>query len=65
MKSVKKEKILILTGHFGDGHIQVAQALHEAIQNRYPGMEPVVVDFMEWVHPYSAHVSRFLFQVGS
>jgi processive 1,2-diacylglycerol beta-glucosyltransferase len=64
MKSVKKEKILILTGHFGDGHIQVAQALHEAIQNRYPGMEPVVVDFMEWVHPYSAHVSRFLFLQG-
>ncbi|PGZ94966.1 1,2-diacylglycerol 3-glucosyltransferase [Bacillus pseudomycoides] len=64
MEVVSKEKILILTGNYGDGHIQVAQALHEAIQIRFPTLEPVIFDFMQWVHPYSNHVSRFLFLQG-
>lgn len=59
-----KEKILILTGNYGDGHIQVAQALHEAIQVRFPALEPVIFDFMEWAHPYSNHVSRSLYLQG-
>ncbi|MCH6264397.1 MULTISPECIES: MGDG synthase family glycosyltransferase [Neobacillus] len=59
-----KDKILILTGNYGDGHIKVAQALHEAIAIRYPDLEPVIVDFMEWVHPYSNQVSRFLYLQG-
>lgn len=64
MKAVNKGKILILTGNYGDGHIQVAQAIHEAIQIRFPSLEPVIFDFMEWVHPYSNHVSRFLYLQG-
>ncbi|WP_377520259.1 glycosyltransferase [Priestia megaterium] len=64
MKVVNKEKILILTGNYGDGHIQVAQALHEAIQIRFPTLEPVIFDFMEWVHPVSNHISRFLYFQG-
>ncbi|MBM7653417.1 MGDG synthase family glycosyltransferase [Neobacillus cucumis] len=64
MKLVNKEKVLILTGNYGDGHIQVAQALDEAIQIRFPELEPVIFDFMEWVHPYSNQVSRFLYMQG-
>ncbi|OIK13015.1 1,2-diacylglycerol 3-glucosyltransferase [Bacillus sp. MUM 116] len=64
MKAINKEKILILTGNYGDGHIQVAQALNEAIQIRFPSLEPVVFDFMEWVHPYSNQISRYLYLQG-
>ncbi|MED3564317.1 MGDG synthase family glycosyltransferase [Bacillus xiapuensis] len=64
MKVAKKEKILILTGNYGEGHVQVANALQEAIQIRFPTLESVIVDFMEWVHPYSNQVSRFLFLQG-
>jgi processive 1,2-diacylglycerol beta-glucosyltransferase len=64
MKTVNKEKILILTGNYGDGHIQVAQALYDAIQIRFPHMEPVIFDFMEWVHPYVNQLSRFVYLQG-
>ncbi|MCM3727919.1 glycosyltransferase [Neobacillus cucumis] len=64
MKAVNKDKVLILTGNYGDGHIQVAQALHDAIQIRYPALEPVIFDFMEWVHPYSNQFSRFIYLQG-
>lgn len=61
MKKVKKEKILILTGNYGNGHNQVAQALQDGVQIRFPHMEPVVIDFMEWIHPYVNHWSRLLY----
>jgi processive 1,2-diacylglycerol beta-glucosyltransferase len=61
---MNKEKILILTGNYGDGHIQVAQALQEAIQIRFPRLEPVIFDFMDWVHPISKHLSRSLYIQG-
>ncbi|PFO09631.1 1,2-diacylglycerol 3-glucosyltransferase [Bacillus sp. AFS076308] len=64
MKAENKEKVLILTGNYGDGHIQVAQALQDAIQIRYPALEPVIYDFMEWVHPYSNQFSRFIYLQG-
>jgi processive 1,2-diacylglycerol beta-glucosyltransferase len=62
--SINKEKILILTGNYGDGHVQVAQALYEAIQLRFPTLEPVIFDFMEYTHPYSKHISRSLYLQG-
>ncbi|WP_338532875.1 MGDG synthase family glycosyltransferase [Paenibacillus peoriae] len=58
MKKGTKERMLILTGNYGDGHIQVAQAIQDAMQIRFPHMEPVIIDFMEWVHPYMNHLSR-------
>ncbi|MBP1966692.1 MGDG synthase family glycosyltransferase [Paenibacillus aceris] len=64
MKIVNKHKVLILTGNYGDGHIQVAQALHDAMRVRYPDSEPVIIDFMEWVHPYVNHLSRFVYLQG-
>ncbi len=64
MNVLNKEKILILTGNYGDGHNQVAQALHDAIQIRYPSLQPVIFDFMECVHPYSKQFSRFIYLHG-
>ncbi|WP_419881990.1 MGDG synthase family glycosyltransferase [Peribacillus sp. B-H-3] len=64
MNVVNKEKVLILTGNYGDGHIQVAQALHDAIQIRYPSLEPVIFDFMKCIHPYSNQFSRFIYLQG-
>ncbi|MEH7108547.1 MGDG synthase family glycosyltransferase [Bacillus sp. JJ1764] len=64
MKALNREKVLILTGNYGDGHVQVAKALHEAIQLQYSNLESVIFDFMEWVHPYSNQVSRFLYLQG-
>jgi processive 1,2-diacylglycerol beta-glucosyltransferase len=63
MKLMKK-RILILTGNYGDGHIQVAQALHDAIHIRFSELEPVIYDLMEFVHPRFNHVSRYLFLQG-
>ncbi|GAA3312751.1 hypothetical protein GCM10020331_001260 [Ectobacillus funiculus] len=42
MNVLNKGKVLILTGNYGDGHIQVAQALYDAIEIRYPTLEPVI-----------------------
>lgn len=64
MNVTKTEKVLILTGNYGDGHIQVAQALYDAIQLRYPSFEPVIFDFMEWVHPFSNQFSRYMYLQG-
>ncbi|WP_342046183.1 MGDG synthase family glycosyltransferase [Bacillus sp. OTU530] len=64
MNVLNKEKVLILTGNYGDGHIQVAQALCDAIEIRYPTLEPVIFDFMGWVHPLTNQFSRFLYLQG-
>lgn len=64
MNSINREKVLILTGNYGDGHIQVAQALHDAINIRFPNLEPVICDLMEFVHPRFNNMSRFLFLQG-
>jgi len=64
MNVLNKEKVLILTGNYGEGHIQVAQALYDAIVIRYPNLEPVIFDFMEWVHPFTNQFSRFLYLQG-
>lgn len=61
---MKKEKILILSGSYGDGHQQAANAIREAARLRYPDMEVVVLDFMEFVHPYINPISRYVFAQG-
>lgn len=50
----EKDKVLILTGAFGEGHLQAARAIEQAMKIRSPKADPVVVDFMEWVHPHYA-----------
>ncbi|WP_240501913.1 glycosyltransferase [Bacillus sp. MUM 13] len=59
-----RKKVLILTGNYGEGHTQVAQALNDAINIRFPELKPVICDLMESVHPHFNQVSRFLFLQG-
>jgi processive 1,2-diacylglycerol beta-glucosyltransferase len=57
-------KILILTDRYGNGHLQAANAIQQAIRLADPKMEVMVADFMEFTHPYSYPISRFLFLKG-
>lgn len=61
MISVKREKLLILSGSLGDGHMQAAKAIWEASALYRPGVEVKVVDFMEWIHPRMHAVERYCF----
>ncbi|WP_042461972.1 MGDG synthase family glycosyltransferase [Neobacillus dielmonensis] len=64
MKSVEKDKYLILSATFGDGHKQVANAISEAIEYMLADAEPVTMDVMEWIHPYLYPISRYLYKRG-
>lgn len=64
MANKKKDKVLILTGAFGEGHLQVARAIEQAMKIRSPKADPVVVDFMEWVHPALCPVSHYVYMKG-
>ncbi|MFE5319402.1 glycosyltransferase [Paenibacillus sp. NPDC056579] len=55
------EKLLILTGSLGDGHNKAAQAIVEAARFYRPEVEVVVVDFLEWTHPYLHSVGKFCY----
>ncbi|PKR86212.1 MGDG synthase family glycosyltransferase [Heyndrickxia camelliae] len=57
----KKEKILILSGSFGQGHQQVATAIREAVELRLPDFESIVVDFMAWAHPNVYPISHYVY----
>jgi len=58
---MQREKILLLTGSLGDGHIQAANAIMEAAKLRCPEVEIISVDFMEWVHPQLHVVGQFCY----
>ncbi|WP_051316961.1 MGDG synthase family glycosyltransferase [Ectobacillus panaciterrae] len=64
MKPSRRDKILILSSTFGEGHQQAAYAIHEATQLRQPVMESVVLDFMAWAHPYLYPASHYLYMKG-
>jgi len=55
------EKILILTGNFGDGHLQAAKAVSKFLTNRNPNAEVLIIDFMELAHPLIHSISRYFF----
>ncbi|MDF2713208.1 MAG: galactosyldiacylglycerol synthase [Paenibacillus sp.] len=57
-------KILLLSGPFGEGHKQAAQALLETCKLANPGAEPVIVDFMEWTLPRLHGISKAVFHQG-
>jgi len=61
MNSLKREKLLILSGSLGDGHRQAAKAILEASALYKPGVDVKVVDFMEWIHPRMHAVERYCF----
>jgi processive 1,2-diacylglycerol beta-glucosyltransferase len=58
------EKILILTGSFGEGHLQVAKAIEEAAKIKYQNVETSVVDFMAWAYPNLFPISHFVYMKG-
>lgn len=64
MSKVTKNKILILSGTFGQGHLQAAKALEEAVQLRFPNVQPVVFDFIAWAHPHMYPISNYLYIKG-
>ncbi|WP_217560405.1 glycosyltransferase [Paenibacillus sp. GbtcB18] len=57
-------KVLILSGSYGDGHKQAAEAIRREIAQRYPGAETVLLDFMEWTHPFMNSIGRYMFLKG-
>lgn len=57
-------KILLLSGPFGEGHKQAAQALLETCRLARPDAEPVIVDFMEWTLPRMHGISKAVFHQG-
>ncbi|NRD79297.1 1,2-diacylglycerol 3-glucosyltransferase [Bacillus sp. BRMEA1] len=62
MKMNEKDKILILSAGFGDGHKQVANAIGEAVELSLPNVEPINLDIMEWLHPHLYPLSTFVYK---
>jgi processive 1,2-diacylglycerol beta-glucosyltransferase len=61
MNECKKQKILILSGDYGDGHKQAARALREASLASHPDIEVEIVDFMAWTHPHLHSVGKYFY----
>jgi processive 1,2-diacylglycerol beta-glucosyltransferase len=61
MSEVNKQKILILSGDYGDGHKQAARALSEASLLSHPDVEVEIVDFMAWTHPHLHMVGKYFY----
>lgn len=57
---LKDPKILILTAHYGNGHIQVAKTLEQSL--RKMGIDKVTVsDLISESHPIMAEITRYLY----
>ncbi|MFC4811180.1 MGDG synthase family glycosyltransferase [Paenibacillus sp. GCM10023250] len=54
-------KIMILYASYGDGHLQAARAIGEAIEDRGLG-EPVLVDLLAEAHPWINAMTRHVYQ---
>ncbi|WP_054955767.1 MGDG synthase family glycosyltransferase [Paenibacillus dakarensis] len=61
MESFKREKILILSGSLGDGHMHAAKAILEASSLYSSSVSVKVVDLMEWIHPRMHVIERYCF----
>ncbi|REK76678.1 MGDG synthase family glycosyltransferase [Paenibacillus paeoniae] len=59
-----QEKLLVLSGSLGDGHMQAAKAIVEASEICKPGMSVKVIDLMEWIHPRMHVIERYCFLQG-
>ncbi|WML56628.1 glycosyltransferase [Neobacillus sp. PS2-9] len=62
MNYTDKDKILILSATYGDGHKQVANAISEAVDFSLPNVEPIILDIMQWLHPYLYPVSNYCYK---
>lgn len=58
------EKILLLSGPYGEGHKQAAQALLETCRLTRPNADTVIVDFIEWTLPRLHHFSKTVYHRG-
>lgn len=59
-----REKVLILSSDYGEGHQQAANAISSTMHMHLSDVETLVVDFMEWTHPYLHSMSRSVFIKG-
>lgn len=59
--SFKRERILILSGSLGEGHMQAARAIVEASSLYKPNVTVKVVDLMAWIHPRMHVIERYCF----
>ncbi|HEY2419875.1 MAG TPA: glycosyltransferase, partial [Neobacillus sp.] len=58
----EKDKILLLSATFGEGHKQVANAISEAATYCLPDVEPIILDIMHWLHPHLYPVSTYFYK---
>lgn len=57
---IKNPKVLILTAHYGNGHVQVAKTLEQTFHQK--GIENVIVcDLFGESHPFITDVTRYLY----
>ncbi|WP_369901181.1 diglucosyl diacylglycerol synthase [Bacillus manliponensis] len=57
---IKNPKVLILTAHYGNGHVQVAKTLEQTFYQK--GIEDVIVcDLFGESHPFITDVTRYLY----
>lgn len=57
---IKNPKVLILTAHYGNGHVQVAKTLKQTFNQK--GIEDVIVcDLFGESHPFITDVTRYLY----
>ncbi|WP_066073764.1 MGDG synthase family glycosyltransferase [Neobacillus soli] len=64
MNGREKDKYLILSATFGEGHKQVANAISETVDYMLADAEPITIDVMEWIHPYLYPISHYLYKKG-
>jgi processive 1,2-diacylglycerol beta-glucosyltransferase len=57
-------KLVLLSGDFGDGHRQAANALVEAAEHYMPDLKTVSVDLMELTHPKTHRAAKYLYMQG-
>lgn len=56
-----KKKLLILYASYGDGHIQVSQALKEQIEQSEEAYEAVLVDLFAEAYPFLNSITKYIY----
>lgn len=64
MEKRQSTKLVLLSGAFGDGHQQAANALVETAERHMPDIEAVCVDYMELTHPKTHRAAKYLYMRG-
>lgn len=59
-----KDKILIFSSTFGEGHQQAARAISEVARLHRQGVETIVFDFMAWAHPLLYPIGHYMYMKG-